>query len=201
MGFMIFLIGVLLFAVWRGWRTGLLHQLAGVLGIGFGIVVARIFCPDVSIWLQEHYPSLAEGFLAEYKTRIIAQTLLFGGTYLAFALLTAVLKSAMSLLKVGALNSIAGSAFSLMKWMTVMSIFYNAILAMFPNGALANYCDDGDGNMVEVVMAVAPMLLGTPGPDELLHQRQMEEAKAISVNNCASHSVLYKTYNPKYAFC
>ncbi|MBD5231787.1 MAG: CvpA family protein [Bacteroidales bacterium] len=182
MGYMLILILVLLYAVWRGWRTGLVHQLSGVLGIAFGIVCARIFCDPVSQWIVAHSPKLAEGFAAEYRLHILASALIFAGVYLAFKLIAGVLKSAMSVLHVGVFNSMAGAAFSLLKWVMIMSVVYNLILALSPQGTLANYCDDGDGNLVEVVMSAAPALMDTCGPDDLEHMRRMEEAKSISKN-------------------
>ena len=179
---MIILIGVLLYAIWRGWRTGFVHQLAGVLGIGFGIVAARIFCSPVSEWLLNASPSLGEGFAGEYKVKMLSGAIVFAIAYTLIYALAALLRSAMSLLRVGALNSIAGAAFSLLKWVMIMSVIYNVILSVFPRSDLGAYCDDGDGNIVELVMCAAPAVMGIPGPDELDHRRRMEEAKAISNN-------------------
>ncbi len=181
MAYMLILIIVFVYAIWRGWRTGLVHQLAGVLGIGFGVVFARMFYAPVGEWLISKYPSLAEGFAAEYKVQMLSAALIFVAVYAVLSLIAGVLRSAMSLLHVGALNSMAGAAFSLLKWVMIMSIVYNVILAIAPKCSLANYCDDGDGNLVEVVMSAAPALMGTQGPDELDHMRRMDEAKCISM--------------------
>jgi len=180
MGYMLVLFAVLVYAVWRGWRTGLLHQLAGVLGIGFGVVMTRMFCCPVSLWILENYPRLGEGFAGDYKVRMLASALIFGGVYMLFSLLAGVLRSALSLLHVGALNAMAGAAFSLLKWVVIMSVIYNVLLSVAPDSELGRICDDGDGNLVEIVMSAAPALIGIDGPDELEHKRKLEEAKAIS---------------------
>lgn len=151
--------------------------------MSFGIVFARIFCAPVSQWVMAHFPSVGEGFAGEYKVHILASALIFAIVFLAFKLGAGILKSALSVLHVGVLNSLAGAAFSLLKWVMIMSLIYNVFLAIFPTGRLADYCDDGDGNLVELVMSAAPALIGTCGPDELEHMRRMEEAKSISENN------------------
>lgn len=180
MPYMLVLIAVFIYAVWRGWCTGLIHQMAGVLGIAFGVVMARVFCSPVSEWLIDKLPSLAEGFAAGYKVHILASALVFGAVYAAFGIIAGVLRSALSLLHVGALNAMAGAAFSLLKWVMIMSVIYNLILALHPSGELADLCDDGDGNLVELVMYAAPALMGTQCPDDLEHLRRLEEAKKIS---------------------
>lgn len=180
MPYMLLLIAVLVYAVWRGWRTGLIHQIAGVLGIAFGVVMARVFCAPVGEWLVDKIPSLAEGFASGYKVHMLAAALVFGAVYVAFGIVAGVFRSALSLLHVGALNAMAGAAFSLLKWVMIMSVVYNLILAVHPTGTLADYCDDGDGNLVELVMNAAPALMGTQCPDDLEHMRRLEEAKKIS---------------------
>lgn len=180
MGFMLALIIVLIYAVWRGWRTGFIHQVAGVLGIAFGIVAARLLADPIGEWLVSLHPGLDNGFLGPYRVKILAMALVFAAFYFACTLLGSVLRSALSLLHAGALNSICGSAFSLLKWVMIMSVTYNVILALKPDSDLAAFCDDGDSNLVEAVMELAPALAGTDGPDELLYRRQQEQARQIS---------------------
>jgi len=188
MVYMLILIAVLVYAVWRGWRTGLIHQLAGVLGMAFGIVAARMFYTQVGEWLLGEWPRLGDGFAHEYKVRILSAALIFAAVYMAFSLMAAVLRSALSLLHAGALNAIAGAAVSLMKWVVVMSVMYNVLLALSPEGDLAGFCDDGDGNLVELVMSVAPALMDTGCPDDLEHERKLEEAKTISDNGAGAQT-------------
>lgn len=171
---------VLALAVWRGWSRGLLHQLATLLGLAFGIVFVRIFGSDVSLWLQETCPQLGRGVFPEYTYSMVAAAIVFGVVYMLFSLLATVLNSALCIFRLGALNSIAGAAFSLMKWVVALSVILNLWLGLSPDSRLADYCDDGDGNVVELVMAVSPALFGTESPDDLEHRRQQEEAKTIS---------------------
>lgn len=180
--FPLIIIVVLILAAWRGWYRGLLHQLASLMGLAFGIVFSRIFCADVSAWLVEHCPHLGEGIFPEYTYSMISVALVFGAVYLLFSLLATVLNSALSILHLGALNSIAGAVFSILKWVLMISVALNLWLSINPDSKLADYCDDGDGNIVELVMAVAPALTGTESPDDLEHRRRQEEAKTICLN-------------------
>ena len=44
------------------------------------------------------------------------------------------------------------------------------------------YCNDGDGNVVELVMSVAPALFGTESPDELEHYHRLQKAKQMGLD-------------------
>ncbi len=179
--FPLIIIVVLVLAAWRGWRRGLLHQLAALLGLAFGIVFARLFCGDVATWLADTFPSLGNCVLPEYTYSAVAVALIYGVVYMLFSLLATVLNSALSVLCLGAINSLGGAVFSMLKWVVLLSVVYNVLLSIWPDSKLADYCDDGDGNVVELVMAVAPALFGTESPDDLEHRRQQEEAKTICV--------------------
>lgn len=64
-----------------------------------------------------------------------------------------------------------------------MSVVFNIIMSVDSDSSLSDYCNADDGNVVGVVMGIAPALFSTETPEDLLYIKQKEEAKNISYNN------------------
>ena len=165
----------LLWGGWRGWRRGFVYQLASVLAVAFGIVAARLLGPGATEWLEGYFPH-SDSPIAAYTYTVLGAGVAFVVVYALISLLAIILRGIMKVIHLGALNSIAGAALGIAKWVVLLSVILNVILALKPSSKLADYCDDDDGNIVELVMDAAPALMGIDGPDELEHQRRMEEA-------------------------
>lgn len=184
------LIIVLILALWRGWRKGFTYQLASLLGLAFGFVAARLLGDSMSEMLEPLIPA-PESFAPEpfgtplrnYTEHTAGASAVFVLVYIGFRMLGTVLNSAMQLLHTGAINSIAGAALNFGKWVLIMSVIFNLWLIIKPDCGLLKYYNDGDGNVVELVMEAAPALFGIPGPDELEHIRRMRQARAIESGN------------------
>ncbi|MCM1319970.1 MAG: CvpA family protein [Muribaculaceae bacterium] len=180
------LIIVLVAAIFRGWKRGMAKQLAPLLGLAFGFVAARIFCEQAAEMLDPVIPA-ADTFapapfgepMRHYTACMIGASLIFAVVYIVFRLLGIVLSRALNILHTGAINSIMGAAFCLAKWVLIMSILFNLWLIIRPNCDLRKFCSYGDGNLVELVMEVAPAMLGTESPSDLEHYHQMEEAHKL----------------------
>lgn len=183
------LICVAVAGIWRGYRKGLVHQLAGVLGIGFGIVASRLFGGMFAGWLMEHYPGIGIDWCPDFVYSALASAIVFGVAYMTCRLAAGVLRSAMQFIHVGALNSLLGAVFGLLKYMLIASIVFNLILCFDKDSDLLAMHGDNDGNMVELVLDLAPALLGTPGAGDLEHESQLREAKKISFNHPQSSGV------------
>ena len=186
------IIAVILLAIWRGWKLGMVFQLASLLGLAFGCVAARLLAPEVEPWVAEHleeYIGSEPTPLQDYALSCVSAALVFVAVYLAFKLIASLLKSAMSLLNVGAFNNILGAAFNAAKWIVILSVVLNVWLALFPDSRLGTYTNDGDGNVVELVMAVAPALMDTESPDELDHQKRLEQAREMEQDAAAGEQM------------
>lgn len=182
-------IAVLVYAVWRGWNKGMIHQVASLLGLSFGFVAARLFVDHIAGLIDPHFPSPdhfgAEpfgGMMRGYTLSLASAALVFTAVYWVFRLLGLVLESAMQLIHTGAVNSIIGAAFCACKWTVILSVVFNLWLAFKPDCGLLKYCDAGDGNVVELVMQVAPALFGTESPDDLEHYRRLEQGKQLGLD-------------------
>lgn len=196
------LILVLLLAVWRGWRKGMIYQVASLLGLGFGIVAARMFADaampvaEIFIPAEKSEDSADSILMRDYLTATLAAALVFSFVYLAFRLFAGLLNSALKLLHMGAVNSILGAAFNLCKWVLIMSIVLNLWLGLNPDSGLLKPCTDGDGNIVELVMGVAPAMLDTESPEELEYAIRIEQARQLEAANLAPrYGVLHVCMN------
>lgn len=183
------LIAVLLLAIWRGWRRGMVRQLASLLGLAFGFVAARMFYVQAAGLMDPFFPGperFAEAPFGEplryYTLYMVSATAVFMVAYALLRLLGTVLESAMQLIDTGAINSILGAGFSFCKWVVVMSVAFNLWLVVKPDCGLLRYCNDGDGNVVELVMCVAPALFGTESPAELEHYNCLRRARQLGLD-------------------
>ncbi len=187
----ILIAGVL--GIFRGWRCGFLGQTGGLLGILFGIVFCRLFARDGAEIIEGMLPSIAGLFASDFIYMSLSTAAIFITVYLGFRLLSSIFRRILCGLRLGAINSLAGSALCLFKYMLMISLVYNVILAIFPGCALMRECKAGDGNMVEVVMELAPALLNTYSPCDLALKYQLKEAEAISANITGTHLVISMT--------
>lgn len=173
---------VAIIAIFRGYRSGFVGQIAEVLGMGFGLTCARMFAPEVEVWLRGLFPSWGERVTGEFAYSLTAAVLIFAVVYAIFCVVGIVLKAALSILKVGTLNSLAGTLFSLLEYLTFASILLNVMLAFSPRSSLMHTATADDGNIVRETMFLAPALLGCENFEELAHKLQLEDARKISEN-------------------
>lgn len=176
------LICVAIAGVWIGYRRGFVRQLSGLLGLGFGVVASRLFSHDLALWLMEKYPGLGVDFCREFTYQVLASAIIYGGVFLACMLTARVLRSAMQIIRVGALDSVLGAALCLFKYMLGISLVLNLIICFNHDSSLLKFHSDNDGNLVQLVLDLAPAVLGTPGADDIEHKTQLRDAKAISSN-------------------
>ena len=166
-------------ALFVGFRKGLVGQLAGLLGIVFGVVAVHLFGDSVEPYVREWLPSFADSFLADYIYNVITGAVVFLAVYLVMQLLSVLFYTMVAMLNLGIVNSLAGSVFCLFKYMMVCSV-------------LLDSCKADDGNVVGVVMGLAPAILGTESPEDLIYRSQKEDSESISCNN--SRSLCVKVY-------
>lgn len=164
----------------------MVNQLASLLGLAFGFVAARLLYDSMSQLIDPLFPGpehfAEEPFgtpLRRYTLYTVSASLVFISTFMLFRLIGSVLSRAMQIIHTGAVNSILGAGFNFCKWLVMLSVIFNLLLAIKPDSALAKYCNDGDGNIVELVMDVAPALFNTESPADLNHYKRLQQAKQI----------------------
>lgn len=176
----ILVIVVGLVAMAKGFRRGLTRQVSGVLGFVFGIVAARAMGPDLDVWLMgwvpEFYEPVAKGFF--FST--LSYGLIWSGSILVFSSLTVILNVVLGYLPVGIMNSIAGSAFALLKYLMFLSLLFDLALCRPDQSPLMHCVRHDDGNLVDGVVRLAPKVLGSMSAEEYVLRVQLWEAKSIS---------------------
>lgn len=179
-------------ALFVGFRKGLVGQLAGLLGIVFGVVAVHLFGDSVEPYVREWLPSFADSFLADYIYNVITGAVVFLAVYLVMQLLSVLFNTMVAMLNLGIVNSLAGSVFCLFKYMMVCSVLLNIVACVDSESSLVDSCKADDGNVVGVVMGLAPAILGTESPEDLIYRSQKEDSESISCNN--SRSLCVKVY-------
>lgn len=163
-----------------GFRRGITQQLSSVLGLAFGAVAARILEPELSpsfLWVQKFTP---DPDFNEYAINLVCSCSIYIIVYWLFALISGILRGALSVFEVGMFNRLLGGFFSLLKNLLWLSIFLNILICFKSESGLLRYQRANDGNLVAAVMELTPAILGCYGGEDFAHFHQLKEAKTIS---------------------
>ena len=171
---------VAVFGVVKGYRKGFFRQIPLLIGFCFGVVCARIFCVPVEEGLRQLLPSIASRPECGYVYSTLARGLVFIIVYELFSFCTGFLRLLFRTFDSGVPDSMAGSFFTLVRSLLILSIFYNFMLCWSPDSEMLRYAKSDDGNIIEAVMLVAPAILGGESVEDLAHTLQLEAAKCIS---------------------
>ncbi len=176
----ILVLAVALVGMFRGFHTGLMRQVSGVLGFVFGIVAARVLGPGLSSWLAGWFPQFYHPVAKTFFLSIFAYGSIWSLTMLVFSIFTGVLNFVLGMIPVGIVNSIAGAAFSTLKYLMFLSILFDLAICRPFESPLMHCAQHDDGNLVDGVIRLAPELLGTMSAEEYILSVQLWEAKSIS---------------------
>lgn len=188
--FHILAITVAAVAVIKGFGRGFTGQVSGVLGFAFGTVCAHVFDSQSEMFVRGLLPGIKDSVAAPFIYSVLGASLIYVSVFLIFRIFTKVLRAAMQVFYIGMLDRLLGAAFCLAKYMLILSIIYNLILCVNPDSRLLKYATTRDGNIVEIVMMLAPGLLGCDSYEDLAHLLQLREAKKISSNINACPGVI-----------
>lgn len=169
-------------ALVRGYRSGFTGQISGILGFAFGAVSSHVFFAEADGLMRMLFPGIGSHAGASFVYGVLAVTSIYAAVYMLFRMLTGVLRSAMQVFEVGILDRLLGAAFCAVKYLLVLSIVYNVIVCVNPESRLMKYAGADDGNIVEMVLLLAPGLLGCYSFEDLAHLLQLREARKISCN-------------------
>lgn len=181
--------GVIFLAAVRGWRRGFTGQVGAVLGFAFGSVCAHIAAPELSPFIGELLPD-ASGVERAYVSSFLTGSVVYVAVYLAASALTRVIASAMNVFQTTLIDALFGSLFSIFNSLLLLSLVFNLILCMKPEGPLLDTAAHGDGNAVGEVLLLAPAVVGSLDVDDLHHAVQIREARKISQNLGAGQDVI-----------
>lgn len=176
----ILVIVVALVAMLRGFRKGLTRQVSGILGFVFGIVAARTLGPDFEVWLMGWVPKFYEPVGKSFFFSTLSYGLIWSGCLLVFSTLTKILNIVLGYLPVGIMNSIAGAAFTLLKYLMFLSLLFDLAICRPQESPLMHCVRHDDGNLVDCVVRLAPAILGSMSAEDYALKVQLWEARDIS---------------------
>lgn len=196
----IIVITLCLWGIWRGWRRGFALQVPSLLAWCLGIIAALIGGESLAQLIMQ------EGLTAQYIDATfvavyLSASLLYFCVYLMIRIVGSLFTAAFARISSGPINACIGAAAGLLKYATALSLLLNLWSAISQDCVALKIADQGDGGVIEAVMLLSPAITSTPSFHELLHRRQLREAKKISLHNRNDNNVWSATrpQNIKYA--
>jgi membrane protein required for colicin V production len=180
--YQILIVAICIWGIIRGYRVGFTGQVGAILGIAFGSWTAGLFGGDVGDFLLKEVSLIQSFDSPEYTAQIVGSSICYGATFLLLTAVCAPLSKILSVLGTGIVNSLTGAIVGLFKYAMLISILYNIIVGLDNDSVLLQYGSQGDGNLAEATMLLAPTLLGCQGFSDLSYQIQLKEASKISFN-------------------
>jgi len=118
---------IIIFAVVRGFISGLIMQLASLAGL----IVCAFFAGQIAALISPYIIELTKS--SGYLIKPISYLCAFILIMIAFLLLGKLLEGVMKTVKINFVNRLAGGAFSVVKWLIVVSILLNLIVGIDKN--------------------------------------------------------------------
>lgn len=118
----IFILIIAFWAIFTGWRDGLLRQLASLVGIFVGLFVAAICYSQLGEFLS------ITGSISREVTNIIAFFLLWIIIPIMLGMFAKMTTSIINAIHLGWLNRLLGTIISVLKYGILMSCIFNAML-------------------------------------------------------------------------
>lgn len=124
MNFLDILIAIpLLYFIYKGWRRGLIFELATLVGIIAGCYAATHF----SAWVADVLKLDGDAAI------LIAFFITFVGVVLLAVVLGKAVEGFVKLVKVGRANNVLGAAFGMLKCLVIISVLINLLLMVDPD--------------------------------------------------------------------
>jgi membrane protein required for colicin V production len=115
---------IVAYSVLKGYRDGLIMQVASLLGLVFG----AIFAGTIAHFLEPGLSSLLRS--SPHIVGPISYLIAFILILVGFSFLGKMVSGFLKAVHVGCLNSIGGSVFCTLKWLLLFSVFLNLVEAM-----------------------------------------------------------------------
>lgn len=171
---------VAILAVVRGYRRGLTGQVTSVLGLAFGVVIAHILVPGLTDALAGFCGYARNPARAQFLASNLAASAIYFIIYLIFCAITKIVRAAMNMIGTSLLDSIIGAMFCLYNYMLMLSAIFNVLVGWHPGSSLMHDGRSDDGNVVALVLKIAPAALGSESFADFAHSMQLEDARKIS---------------------
>jgi membrane protein required for colicin V production len=173
------LIAILAFALVRGFVRGLILEVAAVLGILAGFVVAGHYHPVLSHFLGSRFPSLPHAVFLGYA-------LVFLATWLAVALLGLLASKLARALLLGWADRLLGAAVGLFKGTLAAAVLVTVLTLFLPGGSkilghslLAPYLQKAGSHLVRLAPAAVAGLYQEKQERQAGQRHEAQSAKTM----------------------
>lgn len=177
--FQVVIIAVGVWGVIRGARRGFMTQLGPLLALGLALVTA-IVCRE---YVEPQLPGLPklpwDAGARSYVRMAAATSVVFLPALVFFEGVCYPLSRLAASFGVGVVGRISGAVVCLARYLVVVSAVYNMIVAIDPETPIVDAASHDDGNLVQLVMPIAPAIMDYDDIDEFLHRRQLYEATQL----------------------
>ncbi len=113
---------ILILFVWKGFRNGLLAEIASLAGVLVGFYLAQIYATSLNVYLVE-YISSSFSYIVSFVVIILATMIVAG-------LLARLLQLIMKMVFLAWLDTLLGATFGLVKGALLISIVINIVFTM-----------------------------------------------------------------------
>lgn len=173
-------IAVLLIGVVRGYRRGFTGLAPSVLALACGAVVANVAGEGAAAAMQGWLPVGEEDTFRPFMASFLPAAAVYCIAYTVVEVITGILRRILGVIGFGILNALSGAIFCSFNYLVWLSMLFNLIICLDHDSTLIRTLSHDDGNIVGVVLVVAPAVVGAESPAELNHAIQVRDARKIS---------------------
>lgn len=120
----IIIVLILIWGAWRGWKSGLVKEVASTLGFVVGLIVAVMLYKTVGEYLT---PALGQGSVVEYIGYILAFILIWVIVPIILGEVANVLSKAFHTMRLGVLDNVFGLILGFIKYFLLISLAFYAL--------------------------------------------------------------------------
>lgn len=169
-------------SVFLGFRRGIARCIPSALGVAFGSVSARLLGPALIPVMNGAFPAAHDTVFEHFTYSVMSRSLVFVCVYAIFAAITGFLTRVLEREDRSILDNMSGAVFVLFRNLLFLSLILNCWLAVDNQSELLRSARSDDANAVEVVMLLGPVVVGGPDVADLWHEKQLLDARKISLN-------------------
>lgn len=151
--FDIFILIVIIYCSIKGYKSGLIKQLASLVGL----IAAAILSGQISTIIFPHIKNFAQ--LPDYITSPLSYIVAFAIIILFFYLIGTMLDTIIKTVKMGTLNKLAGVVLCVTKWLIAISIVLNIILKADEHQQLVTGHIQKQSITYQYIQPIAPMII------------------------------------------
>ena len=149
-------IGAVIYGYWKG----VIVQIGSLAGILLGILACRLFGP----WLTDLLggaTGASQSIDIGYINSVVANVILFLLGFISAKLTARLIKTVTTAVKLSLIDKLLGVIFCLFEWFLILSILLNVWQVLRPGTDITSSSTLGNGRAADVVMDIAPAVLGT----------------------------------------